>query len=121
MGFITQKAVVYTLGILGLYGTWGRAIIDGTLIRLLKAIHGREPFIMPGTTLEPLKTSITGVYWPIDYILNILIIFFWEAVDGSHPTTSAVAFYFAGQHLSLVTLMYGNSLKYGNLDEWTIG
>ena len=121
MGSTKLRAVVYTLGILGLYGTWGRTIVDGTLLRLLNALHGRKPFIMPGTTAEPLRTSITGVYWPIDYLLNMLILFFWEAVDGSHPTTSAVALYFAGQHLSIVTLLYVDSLRYGNAGKWTIG
>lgn len=121
MGSTRLKAFVYTLGVLGLYGTWGRTIVDGTLFRLLDALHGGKPFIMPGTTAEPLRTSITGVYWPIDYLLNMLILFFWQAVDGSHPTTSAVALYFAGQHLSLLTLLYVDSLRYGNVHKRSIG
>lgn len=108
------------LGILGFYSTWGRTIIDGTLARLLTALHDSKPFCLSGTH-EPLQTHITGLYWPVDYLLNLLILFFWEAVDGSHPTTSLVGFYFAGQHLSIVVAHYVDSYRRGNAKRWVIG
>ena len=114
------KAAVYVLAALGFYGTWGRTILDGTLMRLFTALHYDERHFMSGTN-EPLLTTITGVYWPIDYLLNVLILFFWEATDGSHPSTTLVALYFAGQHLSIAVVLYINSLRTGNRKEWKIG
>lgn len=114
------KAALYVLAALGLYGTWGRTILDGTLERLLTALRHGHLHIMSGTN-EPLLTSITGIYWPVDCLLDILILFFWEAADGSHPSTTLVALYFAGQHLCIVVLLYIDSLRSGNRDKWKIG
>ncbi|KAL9597887.1 MAG: hypothetical protein Q9219_004840 [cf. Caloplaca sp. 3 TL-2023] len=119
-GLISSTVGLYTLGALGFYGTWGRAFIDGTIQRLINALHGSELHLMTGTE-EPLRTTITGLYWPVDYFLNVLILFFWEAVDGSHPTTSLVAFYFAGQHLSIVVAQYVHSYRRGSLANWKLG
>ncbi|KAL9030779.1 MAG: hypothetical protein Q9196_001129 [Gyalolechia fulgens] len=117
----TSANIVFgVLGVAGFYNTWGRTFIDGTLVRLLTALHGGKPYFLSGTT-ERLKTNITGLYWPVDYLLNLLILFFWEAVDGSHPTTSLVAVYFAGQHLSMVVAQYVDSYRHGNAGRWKIG
>ncbi|KGO77078.1 hypothetical protein PITC_006860 [Penicillium italicum] len=106
------KPTLYMLGLLGTYHTWGRTIADGTLVHLLGALHGGKEYILPGTD-SPLRTSITGIYWPIDYLLDILIVFFWEAVDGSHPATSAIGIYFLAQYFSILTGIYVDSLRLG--------
>jgi len=113
------KRVLYMFAILGLYNTWGRSAIDGTLTSLLKALHGPKPYTLPGTDCA-LKTSITGIRWPIDYFLDVLIVFFWQAVDGSHPTTSAIGIYFLGQYTSILTCFYIDSFRLGNARSWKL-
>ncbi|KAJ5958022.1 uncharacterized protein N7479_005172 [Penicillium vulpinum] len=106
------KPALYVLSLLGTYHTWGRTIVDGTLVHLLQALHGGKEYILPGTD-SPLRTSITGIYWPVDYLLDILIVFFWEAVDGSHPSTSAIGIYFLSQYFSILTGIYVDGLRLG--------
>ena len=107
------KQVLSALAIFGFCNTWGRTVADGSLARLLTAMHGGEPYVLPGTH-ELLVTSITGIRWPLDYILDVLIVFFWEAVDGSHPTTSAIGIYFLGQYYSILMTIYIDSNRPGN-------
>lgn len=100
-----MKYLFYTLGLLGILNTWGRLSMDGTMLHLFHALHGANDHILPGTT-SLLERNITGIYWPIDYLLDILIVFFWEAVDGSHPATSAIGVYFLGQMFSILVAFY---------------
>lgn len=113
-------AALYVLAAIGFYGTWGRTMLDGTLRRLFTALHHDQQHTMSGTN-EPLLRTITGIYWPIDYLLDVLILFFWEAADGSHPSTTLVALYFVGQHLSIAIVLYIDSLRSGNRKLWKIG
>ncbi|PKX89960.1 uncharacterized protein P174DRAFT_412656 [Aspergillus novofumigatus IBT 16806] len=112
------EPVLYMLSVLGTYHTWGRTVLDGSLSHLLTALHGSKPYILPGTE-SPLRTRITGIYWPVDYLLDVLIVFFWEAVDGSHPATSAVGIYFLAQYFSLLTGVYVDSLRLGQSGKTT--
>jgi len=105
------KAALYLLSTLGTYQTWGRTLLDGSLSHLLTALHGPNlPYILPGTK-SPLRTRITHIIWPVDYLLDMLVVFFWEAVDGSHPATSAVGIYFLAQYLSVLTGIYVDSAR----------
>lgn len=103
-----QKVFLYSLAILGLYGTWIRSALNGTLLILLKALHVTG--VLPDTKI-PIKTQLTGIYWPVDYLLDVLILFFWQAVDGSHPSTSIFGLYFAGQHTAVIATLYIDSYK----------
>ncbi|KAI0114563.1 hypothetical protein F4776DRAFT_673829 [Hypoxylon sp. NC0597] len=107
------KAGLYILGLVGTLGTWGRTVADGTLVHLYTALHGGSSYILPGTEYA-LKTSFTGIYWPIDYLLDVLVIFFWESVDGSHPDSSAIGIYFLGQLFAILVPFYVNHLRGGN-------
>ncbi|KAI1136391.1 hypothetical protein F5Y05DRAFT_107433 [Hypoxylon sp. FL0543] len=107
------KAALYILGLVGTLGTWGRTIADGSLFRLYTALHGNDSYILPVTDYA-LKTSFTGIYWPIDYLLDVLVIFFWESVDGSHPDSSAIGAYFLGQFFPILVTFYVNHLRGGN-------
>ena len=111
--------VLYAFAALGFYNTWGRAAIDGTLLLLFKALHGSKPYTLPQTD-SLLKTTITGIRYPVDYLLNVLVIFFWQAVDGSHPTTSVIGIYFLGQYFGVLTSYYINSWRSGNAPRWTL-
>lgn len=107
------RNILYVLGLLGAVGTWGRAVADGTLVHLFNALHGADEYILPGTKTV-LRKSFTGIYWPTDYLLNVLVIFFWEAVDGSHPATSAIGIYFLGQLFAIVVAFYTDCLRAGH-------
>ena len=85
------------------YATWGISLLDGTMSRILQ-IRGADLPLIPGTT-EPLRLHFTGIA-PIDYWYTIMVLFFWEAIDGSHPTTSLAGVYFLGQLIGVWTLMY---------------
>ncbi|KAI0836877.1 hypothetical protein F5Y06DRAFT_272502 [Hypoxylon sp. FL0890] len=107
------KAALYILGLVGTLGTWGRTVADGSLVHLYTALHGGRSYTLPGTEYA-LKTSFTGIYWPIDYLLDVLVIFFWESVDGSHPDSSAIGIYFLGQFFPILVTFYVNHLRGGN-------
>lgn len=113
------KLIFYGLAALGLYNTWGRSVLDGTLMRLHQALDGEKPFILPGTN-SPLKTRITAIRYPVDYLIDILIVFFWQAVDGSHPSTSIVGIYFLTQYYSILTSFYIDSFRLGNARVWAL-
>ncbi|KAI4215443.1 MAG: hypothetical protein LQ349_009155 [Xanthoria aureola] len=66
-------AALYVLAAIGFYGTWGRTMLDGTLKRLFTALHHDQQHLMSGTN-EPLLRTITGIYWPIDYLLDLTAI-----------------------------------------------
>jgi len=106
------KFILYTLGLLGTLGTWGRAAGDGTLVHLFHALHGPKEYVLPGTA-SLLRRSLTRIYWPIDYLLDVLIVFFWEAVDGSHPGTSAIGVYFLGQLFPILVAFYMDYFRQG--------
>ncbi|OJD31027.1 flavin-containing monooxygenase 1 [Diplodia corticola] len=110
MALSTRNIFLVALGVIGTYGTWGRCFQDGTLGYILTAVFSdKQPFLLPGTDREPLIKNMTGI-WPLDRLLAVLVLFFWQAADGSHPTTSAVGLYFAAQHLGLVVNMHLGSL-----------
>lgn len=106
------------LAAVGTWGTWGRTVQDGTLTALLNALHGPRPYVLPGTK-SLLRSDFTGV-WPVDYLLQVLVVFFWEAVDGSHPTASAIGLYFLLQYFSVLTVVYTDSFRAGNAGKWIL-
>ena len=107
----STTTILYVLGLLGTLGTWGRAAADGTLVHLFYALHGADEYILRGAKAAALRKSFTGIYWPIDYLLDVLVIFFWEAVDGSHPATSAIGIYFLGQLFPILIAFYMDNLR----------
>ncbi|KAF2726643.1 hypothetical protein EJ04DRAFT_598620 [Polyplosphaeria fusca] len=103
----------YALTVLGTMFLWGGTLLDGSMQHLLRALHGPEDYILPGTQTH-LRQVFTGIYWPIDYLLDVLVIFFWEVADGSHPATSVIGIYFLGQLLCVLVNIYLDSLRNGN-------
>lgn len=96
-------------GLLGLYNTWGRTILNGTFGKLLVALFG-GPYLLPGTDIV-MSTKFTGNYWPTDMLFDVMVVFFWEVVDGSHPRTSAIGLYFIGQVLPVTAGMYVDTYR----------
>jgi hypothetical protein len=111
MNFTGVRYTFYALAIFGLYGTWGRALLNGSLEQIFKILHGGG--ILPGTQDIRLLNNLTGIYWPIDYTLSLLVTFFWQAVDGSHPSTTAFALYFGAQHLAVFVYLHANEHRRG--------
>ncbi|ORY03479.1 hypothetical protein BCR34DRAFT_492387 [Clohesyomyces aquaticus] len=116
MAIFTQRSnplftiILLALSAYAFYATWGISLIDGTLGHML-AIRGAKIPLIPGTH-EPLRLHFTGIP-PIDYWYTIMVLFFWEAVDGSHPATSLTGIYFLGQLVAVWTLIYveGNRIS----------
>ena len=113
----SMRWTLYTLGLIGFYGTWIRSALNGTLSIVFRILHATRT--LPGSDL-PLKSSITGIYWPLDYLLNMLITFFWQAVDGSHPSTTLFSLYFAGQHIAVIVTTYVDSYKSSRAQSWKL-
>lgn len=112
-----MRWTLYILAFLGFYGTWIRSALNGSLAILFQSLHVTGT--LPGGQL-PLKTSLTGIYWPLDYLLDMLIVFFWQSVDGSHPSTSLFGLYFAGQHIAVIAALYVDSYKYDRVQSWKL-
>lgn len=108
----TPKTILCILGVLGILQTWGRSALDGTLQHIHNALHNTDGYILPGTN-DQLRKSFTGIYWPIDHLLDVLVVFFWEVVDGSHPTTSVIGTYFGGQLFAIVVGFYQDGVRGG--------
>lgn len=106
---IQAKSLLCLLGVVGLLGTWGRTAADGSSELLTQALDSATPQMLPGTE-APLLRTYTGVQ-PIDYILTMLVLFWWEVADGSHPATSAISLYYLGQLVPAAIITYTNALR----------
>jgi hypothetical protein len=69
-------------------------------------------YTLPGTKYT-LRDSFCGI-GPLDYLARVLVVFFWEAIDGSHPKTSAAGIYMAGQMAPVIVAQYLDGLRKGN-------
>ncbi|MCJ1392879.1 hypothetical protein MMC18_005751 [Xylographa bjoerkii] len=94
--FLLQASLIALSG-LGAYLTWGLALNNGTT-RMMEHIRDFGPHVLPDTD-APLKQSYTGIQ-AIDYQLTVLVLFFWQLVDGSMPSASLGTFRFASQFVA---------------------
>ncbi|KAI9785097.1 MAG: hypothetical protein M1816_000508 [Peltula sp. TS41687] len=93
-------------------GAFYALFINDDTIRRILAILLSKPVYIPRTE-EPMRLRYTGIP-PIDYWLTIMVLFFWEALDGSHPDTSLSGVYFLGQLISIWALLWMEGLRRGN-------
>jgi hypothetical protein len=91
------------LAIYACYATWGLNVIDGSVGRML-AIFNAD---------VPVKTHFTG-FPPLDNWIVFMIVFFWEALNGSHPLLVIEGLYFFGQVTAMWTLMCLEGNRNGN-------
>lgn len=105
------RIFMYALSICAFCVTWGISLTDGTMKYILE-IRGEDIPIIPGTK-ESLRLKFTGIP-PLDYWFTIMVLFFWEALDGSHPATSLTGIYFLGQLIGLWTLVWVEGYRRGN-------
>ncbi|EON68662.1 hypothetical protein W97_07920 [Coniosporium apollinis CBS 100218] len=116
----TLKVIFGCLSAAAFYITWGRSLLDGTLMQIL-ALRGAKTPSVPGTN-EPLRMTFTGIV-PVDYWFTIMVLFFWEALDGSHPDTSLTGVYFLGQLVGIWMLVWLEGARAGSLKtvvSWTV-
>lgn len=109
MNNIAAKVVVCVIGLVGTLRIHGRARADGSTALLLEALDSPTPYILPGT--DSILTSTFTGFKPLDYILRLLVLFWWETLDGSHPDTSAIGLYFLGQLLPCIVIVYLDALR----------
>lgn len=107
------KVLLLVLSIIGVFGTWILVQRNGAL-SLLEQIASRK--LLPGTN-QPLQKSFTGIK-AVDDQLKILVIFFWQVVDGSTPTSSLQSLHFEGQVIAGWVLCMLEGLRDGN--RWRI-
>lgn len=111
----STQAFLILLAAFGFYTTWYLIYNNGTS-DMMEQIRDQGPHLLPGTK-APLKRDFTGVK-PIDYQLTVLVLFFWEQVDGSLPNASLFCFMFAGQAVAAWTLIYVEGQRRSN--RWRI-
>ncbi|PYH76979.1 hypothetical protein BO82DRAFT_345895 [Aspergillus uvarum CBS 121591] len=107
---VQSESLLYLVGLVGMLGTWGRSALDGSTGLLLRTLDGSKPYILPGTEAT-LRRTFTGIRYPLDCTLSVLIAFWYEAIDGSHPAASAVSLYFLGQLLPCIVIAYVNGIR----------
>ncbi|KAL8658587.1 MAG: hypothetical protein Q9202_007516 [Teloschistes flavicans] len=80
---------------------------------MMRDIRNNGPHLLPYTDGAPLKKMYTGIA-AVDYQLTVLILFFYNVVDGSHPGACLQAYHFVGQTFAGYGLLVLESLRYGN-------
>ena len=111
----STKVALAFLSVAAFYATWYILLHNGTTDHMAHTpVIG--PRLLPGTN-EPLRTVYTGVR-AIDHQLTVLILFFWENIDGSNPSGSLFGFHFAAQNVCGWGLLMIEGLRHGN--RWTV-
>ena len=113
--FTSVKVALVFLAAGAYYATWYLFLNNGTIDHITKTLDV-GPQLLPGTN-EPLRTVYTGVP-AIDHQLTVLVLLFWEAVDGSNPAASLFCFLVAMQVACGWGLLMIESLRHGN--RWTL-
>lgn len=113
--YVAKSALVSLSG-LAFYLTWYIFCNNGSA-DMMKRIRDVGPHVLPYTDGAPLKKIYTGIA-AVDYQLTVLTLFFYNIVDGSHPTTNLLCYYFGGQLASAWGLFLLESERYCN--KWSI-
>lgn len=110
----STKVALAFLSVAAIYATWYMLLKNGTAEHLA---HTGDvgPRLLSGTK-EPLRTVYTGVP-AIDHQLTVLVLFFWENLDGSNPSGSLFGFHFVSQNACGWGLLMMEALRHGN--RWT--
>lgn len=118
MGFTINvtKLVLVSLSGLGFYLTWYIFSYNGSM-DMMKHIRDVGPHVLPYTDGAPLKKHFIGIA-AVDYQLTVLTLFFYNIVDGSHPSATLLCYYFGGQLASAWGLVLLESERYCN--KWSV-
>ena len=107
-GTIMALCLIYAFGLNSMYGLVYRNGYINALIKL--RYHG--PHVLPGSN-TPILTTFTGLR-PLDQILTLAGVLFANINDGSTPQLSLYAFHFAGQLVSIFTVVMIEGRRRGN-------
>lgn len=100
--------LIHAFGINSMYGLVYRNGYYDALIQLRD--HG--PHLLPGSNVPILK-KFTGIGL-LDKVLTLAGVMFANVTDGSTPQLSLYAFHFAGQLVSVFTLILIEGKRQGN-------
>lgn len=105
---IAALSVVHLVGLDSMYGlVWRNGYIDALI-----DLRDNGPHFLPGSN-NPILTCFTGIS-PLDKVLTLAGVMFANITDGSAPQLSLYGFYFAGQLVSIFTVMTIEGLREGN-------
>ncbi|KAL8728133.1 MAG: hypothetical protein Q9181_005450 [Wetmoreana brouardii] len=110
------RLLLLSLSGLGFYLTWYIFMNNGAA-QMMNDIRDNGPHILPYTDGGPLRKTYTGIA-VVDYQLTILVLFFYNIVDGSHPNACLQAYHFFGQAIAGYSLLILEGRRYGN--KWKI-
>lgn len=105
---IAILSIIHILGIHAMYIT----IYQNGYISALLHLYNQRPSVLPGSH-NPILTQFCGIP-PIDKLLTLAGVMFANVTDGSAPELSLYAFQFAGQLVSVITIIVVESLREGN-------
>lgn len=97
---IAAITLIHAFGVNSMYGLVWR---NGYIQALLKLQEGGRPYFLPGSS-TPILTTFTGIR-PLDQVLTLAGVLFANINDGSAPQLSLYAFHFAGQLVSVFTVL----------------
>jgi hypothetical protein len=101
-------SVFHLLGVNSMYGL----VYRNGYIQALLDLKQHGPHFLPGST-NPILTFFTGIP-PLDKLLTLAGVMFANVTDGSTPQLSLYGFQFAGQLVSIFTVMTIEALREGN-------
>lgn len=104
-------AVLFGIYILGLDSMYGLVARNGYIDALIDLRHN-GPQYLPGST-NPVLTHFTGIAL-LDKLLTLAGVMFANVTDGSAPQLSLYGFYFAGQLVSIFTVIAIEGMREGN-------
>ncbi|KAL8904281.1 MAG: hypothetical protein Q9207_003377 [Kuettlingeria erythrocarpa] len=113
----TVKLVLLSLSGIGTYLTWYLFMNNGAADMMNNIRDPGPHIVLPYTNGALLKEHYTGI-GAVDYQLRVMAIFFYNLVDGSHPSACLQAYHFGGQLVAGYALLTLESLRSSN--RWRI-
>lgn len=95
-------AVLTLIHLIGLHAMYGLIFCNGYYSALVK-LRDHGPYVLPGSDF-PILTKFSG-FVPLDKLLTLAGVMFANVTDGSDPQLSLYAFHFAGQLVSIFTVI----------------
>ena len=105
---LVALAAIFVFGLDSMYGLVYRSGYVDALIRLRDV----GPHVLPGSN-TPILTTFTGLR-PLDKVLTLAGVMFANVTDGSSLQSSLYGFQFAGQLVSVLTVITIEGIRFGN-------
>lgn len=105
---VVLHTIIYLIGLQGMYGL----VFCNRYCSALANILSNGPLVLRGSN-NPILTHFIG-FVPMDKTLTLAGIMWGNVTDGSSPQLSLYMFHFAGQLVSIVTILEVESMREGN-------